>query len=54
MHARDGIFAIAGPNIRRAHWLCEASILDVAPTLLEAAGLQTQTRFDGKPLDIFD
>jgi hypothetical protein len=54
MHARDGIFAIAGPNIRRAHWLSEASILDVAPTLLEAAGIRTDTRFDGKLLDVFD
>jgi predicted AlkP superfamily phosphohydrolase/phosphomutase len=54
MHARDGIFTIAGANVRRAHWLSEASILDVAPTLLEAAGVRTETRFDGKSLDVFD
>lgn len=54
MHARDGIFAIAGANVRRAHWLSEASILDVAPTLLDAAGVRTETRFDGISLDVFD
>ena len=53
MHARDGIFMIAGPGIRAGEWLSEASILDVAPTLLYAVGLEESAQMDGTPLDVF-
>jgi len=53
MHARDGVLVLAGPNIRRDHWAGDASILDVAPTLLKAVGVKTEIQFDGTTLDIF-
>ena len=53
MHARDGIFIVAGPGVRAGEWLSEASILDVAPTLLRAAGLAGAAHMDGKPLNVF-
>jgi hypothetical protein len=53
MHARNGIFVIAGPGVRSGGWLSEASILDIAPTLLIAAGLEKPAWMDGKPLNIF-
>lgn len=53
MHARDGILVMAGPNVRRDHWAGEASILDIAPTLLEAVGVKTDIQFDGTALDVF-
>ncbi len=54
MHAADGILVLAGPNIRRGSWLPSASVLDVAPTLLRAAGLACDARFDGRLLDVFE
>ena len=54
MHARDGILVMAGPGIRSGEWLSEASVLDVAPTLLHAAGLEGSTQMDGKPLNVFE
>ena len=53
MHERDGIFVLAGPRVRKGHWLAQASILDVAPTLLKAVGLEWGLGFDGKALDVF-
>jgi predicted AlkP superfamily phosphohydrolase/phosphomutase len=53
MHARDGILVIAGPNIRRDYWAGEASILDIAPTLLKAVGIKPDLQFDGAALEIF-
>lgn len=53
MHARDGILVMAGPNVRRDHWVGKASILDIAPTLLEAAGVKPDIQFDGTVLDVF-
>jgi predicted AlkP superfamily phosphohydrolase/phosphomutase len=53
MHAKEGVLVMAGPNIRRDHWAREASILDVAPTLLEAVGIKPRLHFDGAALDVF-
>jgi predicted AlkP superfamily phosphohydrolase/phosphomutase len=53
MHARDGVFLISGPGIRNGEWLSEASVLDVAPTLLRVAGLAVTTQMDGKSLNLF-
>ena len=53
MHARDGVLVIAGPGIRAGEWLSEASILDFAPTLLRAQGLEGGAQMEGKPLNIF-
>jgi predicted AlkP superfamily phosphohydrolase/phosphomutase len=53
MHARDGVFVLAGPHIKHGNRLAEASILDFAPTLLKAVGMECDQAFDGKVLDIF-
>jgi predicted AlkP superfamily phosphohydrolase/phosphomutase len=53
MHARDGVLVIAGPGIRAGEWLDEASILDFAPTLLRAQGMEGAAQMDGEPLNIF-
>jgi hypothetical protein len=53
MHAADGVLILAGPGIRRGHWLEGATVMDVAPTLLRAAGLAADTPFDGRVLDVF-
>jgi predicted AlkP superfamily phosphohydrolase/phosphomutase len=53
MHARDGVLVMVGPNVRRGHWAGEASILDIAPTLLKAVGVKPDIQFDGTALDVF-
>ena len=53
MHAENGLLVVAGPGIRRGLELARASVLDVAPTLLCAAGLPVPPELDGRPLDLF-
>ena len=51
----DGVFAAAGPGVRRGAIVEGASVLDVAPTLLYALGIPLSEELHGKPLlDIFD
>ncbi|HVU38009.1 MAG TPA: tetratricopeptide repeat protein, partial [Opitutales bacterium] len=49
-HRPMGIFAAAGPGLRRGAHLGTASLLDVAPTLLHAMGLPVGEDMDGKVL----
>lgn len=53
MHDGEGILLLAGPGIRAGQQLDSASVLDVAPTLLRAAGLAVPDGLDGAVLDIF-
>lgn len=53
MHDGEGILLLAGPGIRSGQQLAEASVLDIAPTILKAAGLPVPSGLDGDLLDIF-
>lgn len=50
VHDRDGIIIIKGPNIKNGYEIKDASLLDVAPTILAILGLQSDTAVDGKVL----
>ena len=50
VHDRDGIIIIKGPNIKNGYEIKDASLLDVAPTILAILGLQPDTAVDGKVL----
>jgi hypothetical protein len=52
MHARDGIVVLAGPGIRHGV-LGTVHLVDIAPTLLHAAGLPVPEGLDGNVLDVF-
>jgi predicted AlkP superfamily phosphohydrolase/phosphomutase len=53
-HDMNGIFAAAGQDIQRTGFLPQASLLDVAPTLLYALGQAVPQNLDGHVLqDIF-
>lgn len=52
-HALDGIFCAWGPGIRRGNYAHGATILDVGPTILAAAGVPIPDQMDGSVLDIF-
>ncbi len=47
-HRKFGIFAVAGPGIRKGGALSDVSILDVTPTLLELMGLPVGEDMDGR------
>jgi len=47
VHERDGIFAVAGPNIAAGVDLGERQIIDVAPTLLRMLGVSPPSDIDG-------
>lgn len=49
-HRDFGIFVMSGPGVRRDERVYGASLLDVCPTLLTAAGLPVGDDMDGKPL----
>ena len=53
MHNGDAMCVIAGPGIRPGTTQREGSILDVAPTLLAAAGIPPLPATDGRVLEIF-
>jgi arylsulfatase A-like enzyme len=49
-HSLDAIFLLAGPNVRRGERGGEASLYDIAPTLLYAMGLPTGSSMVGRVL----
>lgn len=53
-HTMDGILAMKGPNIVRGPVLSDASIIDVAPTILALLGLPVPEDMDGQALQVFD
>ncbi|MFC1579020.1 alkaline phosphatase family protein [Pseudomonadota bacterium] len=54
MHDGDAVFIVAGPGIRKGYQIKDSNLLDFAPTLLHAAGLEIPVTFEGRKLDIFD
>lgn len=55
VHRPEGTLIAAGPGIRSGVVLPEASILDVAPTLLHSLGLQVPEDFEGHVItDLFE
>jgi predicted AlkP superfamily phosphohydrolase/phosphomutase len=50
IHTREGFYGIAGPNIRHGVSL-DASLLDLAPTLMKLLNVETGSDFDGRVLD---
>lgn len=50
-HETHGIFLAAGPHLRRGGTVADASVLDVAPTLLHYLGLPVAKDMDGKVLE---
>ncbi len=54
-HRKYGIVILSGDGFRKKHDLDEASVLDVAPTILALLGLPAAEDMDGRPiLDAFD
>ncbi len=54
-HHKDGILIAAGPAIRRGAVLSNATLFDVAPTVLAAMGLAPSDQFEGRVLtELFD
>jgi arylsulfatase A-like enzyme len=51
MHRDDGLVLMMGPNIRQAHQLHGAQIVDLAPTILYTMGVPIPGDMDGRPLD---
>jgi predicted AlkP superfamily phosphohydrolase/phosphomutase len=50
-HRREGIFIARGPAIKQGHELPEASILDLAPTIMHLLGEPVPRSMDGQVLD---
>ena len=53
MHNERGIFILSGPGIRQGVRLPDVRLVDVAPTLLAAAGLPVPPGLDGRVLGVF-
>ena len=53
MHAADAVLVPSGPGIKKGVTLDGARVIDVAPTLLRAAGLPAMDGIDGAALDVF-
>jgi len=49
-HMMNGVLMIAGPAVRRGHQLSGARIVDIAPTVLYALGLEVPSDLDGRVL----
>jgi len=47
MHRMDGVFIASGPNIATGRIIHNAGVLDIAPTLLNYAGLSVPSDMDG-------
>jgi Type I phosphodiesterase / nucleotide pyrophosphatase len=54
MHAENGVVVVAGPGIRPDLRIEGATAVDVAPTLLRAAGRPVPNGLDGRALDVFE
>lgn len=54
MHDERGILLLHGSGIRRGARLPDTRLVDVAPTLLEAAGLPVPAGLDGTVLGVFE
>ncbi|MFX0198701.1 MAG: alkaline phosphatase family protein [Candidatus Hodarchaeota archaeon] len=53
-HRLEGIFVAKGPQIKRGHWLGQAEIVDIVPTVLHILNTPIPDDIDGKVLkDIF-
>ena len=50
-HRREGIFLACGPEISKGDLQPDASIMDVAPTVLYALGEKIPSDMEGKPLE---
>jgi hypothetical protein len=53
MHTENAILIVAGPGVRHAD-IGTARLIDIAPTLLKAAGINASNDLDGRVLDVFD
>lgn len=54
-HRRYGIFLMQGPGIKQDERIYGASLIDVAPTILVAAGMPVAKDMDGRPLlEVFE
>jgi hypothetical protein len=53
MHARDGVLMVQGSGIRRGSVIEGAQLIDIAPTVLKLAGVETSGGLDGRVLDVF-
>ena len=53
MHRKDGVLVVKGPGIRASSQVFGASVTDVMPTLLRAAGMTPPHDLDGRALDVF-
>lgn len=52
VHAMDGIFVLHDPARRRARRVEGASILDIAPTVLELMGVAAPAGMEGRPIEL--
>ncbi len=49
-HRQYGVFAMAGPHVRKDERIYSATLLDIAPTVLTLLGLPVGADMDGKAL----
>jgi arylsulfatase A-like enzyme len=54
MEPPDGVVLVQGPGVRRGARLEDASVYDIAPTILWALGRAVAEDMDGHPLNAFD
>ena len=52
VHAMDGIFVLHDPSRRHARRAEGASILDIAPTVLELMGVAAPAGMEGRPIEL--
>lgn len=50
-HAVDGVIIMSGPGVRKDFRIPQASVIDVAPTILAYCGVPAATDMDGRPLE---
>jgi len=54
-HRRYGVFLMQGPGVKQDERIYGASLIDVAPTILVAAGMPVARDMDGRPLlEVFE